>query len=88
MKAEEEEPSQSGQNQNGDTVLNRSDTGRDRYQQRQHERRCSENSVPSARGTQGFAPLNMPIAMTSPLSAAYSCRTIEAVSIYLLPVYG
>jgi hypothetical protein len=45
-KAEEEEPSQSGQNQNGDTVLNRSDTGRDRCQQRQHERRCSENSVP------------------------------------------
>jgi hypothetical protein len=46
MKAEEEEPSQSGQNQNGDTVLDRSDAGRDRYQQRQYEGRCSENSVP------------------------------------------
>jgi hypothetical protein len=47
MKAEEEEPAKRGQNQNGDTVLqNRSDAGRDRYQQRQHERHCSENSVP------------------------------------------
>ena len=39
MKAEEEEPSQSGQNQNGDTVLDRSDAGRNRYQQRKDERR-------------------------------------------------
>ncbi len=46
MKAEEEKPSQSGQNRNGDTVLNRSDAGRDSYQQRQHERRCNEHCVP------------------------------------------